>query len=86
MRGMQKNAPGKWLAGRMSKRARDLRDHPGESPSLVHDPEFQREVVFHYLGVAAKRSPAAAKASAAIAGAERIGRQVLGHIPGASSR
>jgi hypothetical protein len=70
----------------MAKRARDLRDHPGESPSLVHDPEFQREVVFHYLGVAAKRSPAAAKARAAIVGAERIGGHVLGHLPGASSK
>lgn len=81
-----KGTEGEWLAGRMAKRARDLRDHPGESPSLVHDPEFQREVVLHYLGVAAKRSPAGAKASLALGAAERIGKQVFSYFPGASSK
>jgi hypothetical protein len=77
-----KGTEGDWLAQRIAKRARDVRDHPGESPSLVHDPEFQREVVFHYLAVAAKKSPAAAKANSAILGAEKIGKMVLGHLPG----
>ncbi|KAF0243590.1 MAG: hypothetical protein FD180_3238 [Planctomycetota bacterium] len=82
MEAASKGTEGEWLAERIAKRARDVRDHPGESPSLVHDKEFQREVVFHYLAIAAKKSPAAAKANAAILGAERMGKMVLGHLPG----
>lgn len=77
-----KGTEGEWLAKRLAQRARDVRDHPGESPSLVHDPEFQREVVFQYLAVAAKKSPAAAKLNAAIIGAEGMARAMLEHVPG----
>jgi hypothetical protein len=77
-----KGTEGDWLAERIAKRARDVRDHPGESPSLVYDTDFQREVVFHYLAEAAKKSPAAAKANAAVLGAEKIGQMVLRHLPG----
>jgi hypothetical protein len=71
-----------WLAKKVAQRARELRDNPGESQTLLHDNDFLREVFFHYLKEAAKKSEPAQRLQKAVQAAQDLGRKVLEQLPG----
>ena len=77
-----KTSKQKWFAKRISQRARELRDEPGQGQTLIHDSEFMRDVVFNYLLIAAEESPAAARIKRHMDNAVNFGNRLLEHLPG----
>jgi hypothetical protein len=71
-----------WMAKRLGQRARDVRDHPGKSDTLLHDHAFICEIFVHYLGVAAKNSEAARNANDAINSVREFSVKVVQNLPG----
>jgi tetratricopeptide (TPR) repeat protein len=71
-----------WLAERIARRARELRDEPGKSDTLLHDDDFVHELMLHYLAEAAKRSKPAAYLERSIAAARSFSKSILELLPG----
>lgn len=71
-----------WLAKRIAQRARELRDNPGKSDSLLLDHSLLCELCVHSLAIAAKNSEAARKAGDAIAAAREFSQKIVQNLPG----
>ena len=72
-----------WLAERVAQRARELRDRPGEGQTLLHDDDFVRDLMLHYLAGAAKRSKPAEYLQQSVTVARSLADRVLEQLPGA---
>jgi tetratricopeptide (TPR) repeat protein len=70
-----------WIAERIARRARDLRDGKNLDQALLVDPPFLTEVALHLVAQAAKRSPQAEKAVRWVENARAIGRKVIDAVP-----
>jgi hypothetical protein len=75
-----------WIAQRIALRARKLRDQNGEGQTLLHDDQFMREVVLHYIWVAAKESEAAARINQSVENAKAFGAKMVQNLSGTATR
>lgn len=71
-----------WLAERIARRARELRDDPHASGTLVHDGAFLRDVVLFALSEAAQKSDVARVWHESLAAARSLAQRILDRIPG----
>jgi tetratricopeptide (TPR) repeat protein len=74
-----------WLAERVAARARELRDHPGQGQTLLHDDDFVRQLMLHYLSEAAKRSKPAEYLERSVNAARSLASRVTDRLPGAKA-
>ena len=78
-----KGTDNEWLAEKIARRARELRDNPGKSETLIHDDGFLCDIAIHYVARAARDSDAARSLQNSIESAKELSRKVVQQLPGA---
>jgi hypothetical protein len=77
-----KGTKNEWLAEKIARRARDLRDNPGKGETLLHDHAFIAELLLDYLAIAAKESETARVLQQYVVSARELSQKVLAQFPG----
>ncbi len=71
-----------WLAGRLTLRARQIRDAQGKTAPLFSDPAFILEIALHTVGQSAGNSAAISKVQQFFRDAQAFGARVAEKLPG----
>jgi hypothetical protein len=79
-----KTEEGKWVAGLIAQRARQIRDQKGDAPPLIMDPGFLCDLSWGYLNCCAAKAEPAKKLKESLEAGKAMAKELISKLPGTS--